>query len=144
MISGMFSEVAHMYSACLSTRGSWPCWGYARAVISLADRSIMTLRAVRLWGRNISVPCFAIYRELLWIAAGLSDADSNLVSWRVKRRLMSQDASGHPRALVGQCDSSFVAVHTFGCTSQPFAKAKIGPSMRAHHYDFCRWDEQHP
>ena len=50
----------------------------------------MTLRAVRLWGRNISVPCFAIYRELLWIAAGLSDADSNLVSWRVKRRLMSQ------------------------------------------------------
>ena len=57
----------------------------------------MTIWAVRLWGRNISVPCFAIYRELLWIAAGLSDADSNLVSWRVKRRFMSQDAPRHAR-----------------------------------------------
>ncbi len=27
MISDMFSEVAHMYPACCSTRGSWPCWG---------------------------------------------------------------------------------------------------------------------
>jgi hypothetical protein len=30
-------------SACLSTRASWPCWGFARAVTSFADRSIMTL-----------------------------------------------------------------------------------------------------
>ena len=30
LISRMFSEVAHMYLACLSTRRSWPCWGYAR------------------------------------------------------------------------------------------------------------------
>ena len=102
-----------MYSACLSTRGSWPCWGYARAVISLADRSIMTLRAVRLWGRNISVPCFAIYRELLWIAAGLSDADSNLVSWRVKRRFMSQDAPGHVRQFICKGDCGLVAMHAF-------------------------------
>ena len=58
MISNMFSEVAHMYPACCLTRGSWPCWGYARTVISLADRPMMTIWAVRLWARNISVPCF--------------------------------------------------------------------------------------
>ena len=39
----------------------------------------MTLRAVRLWGRNNSVPCFSIYRELLWIAAGFSDADGKSI-----------------------------------------------------------------
>ena len=83
-------------------------------------------------------------QNLIGVAAGLADADSNLVSWRVKRRLMSQDASGHPRALVGQCDSSFVAVHTFGCTRQPLTKAKVGPPMWSHHDDFGCLDEQHP
>ncbi|EET47603.1 hypothetical protein TR2A62_2387 [Thalassobium sp. R2A62] len=34
----------------------------------------------------------SIYRELLWIAADLSDADSNLISWRSKRRFVSQNA----------------------------------------------------
>ena len=36
--SEWISEVADMYPACLSTRGSWPFWEYARALISLADR----------------------------------------------------------------------------------------------------------
>ncbi|WP_353476731.1 hypothetical protein PVT71_28930 (plasmid) [Salipiger sp. H15] len=39
---GTTSEIAHMYPACLSARGPWPRWGYARTVVSLAARSMMT------------------------------------------------------------------------------------------------------
>ena len=87
--------------------------GLRTPVISLADRSIMTIWAVRLWGRNFSVPCFAIYRELLWIAEGRSDTDSNLISWHVKRRLMSQNAPGHARQFICKGDGSLVSIHAF-------------------------------
>lgn len=73
----------------------------------------MTIWAVRLWGRNFSAPCFAIYRELLWIAEGRSDTDSNLISWRVKRRFMSQNAAGHARQFICKGDGGLVSMHTF-------------------------------
>ena len=71
----------------------------------------MTIWAVRLWGRNISGPCYAIYRELLWTAAGFSDADSNLISWRVKRCFVPQDAPRHPGQFIRQSDRQLVAMH---------------------------------
>ena len=42
-------EVADMYPAFLSACLPWPCWDYARASVSLVTRSIMTIRALRLW-----------------------------------------------------------------------------------------------
>ena len=64
-------------------------------------------------GRNISVPCFAIYRKLLWIAALPLDADSNLISWRIKRRFMSQNAPCHARHSVGERNGCLVSMHAF-------------------------------
>ena len=104
----------------------------------------MTLRAVRLWGRNISVPCFAIYRELLWIASLSLNSDGNLVSWRIKRRFVPHNAPRHARELVGQRYSRLIAMHAIGTACEPFTKAEVGPPMWSHHDDFGRLDEQHP
>ncbi len=67
---GMLSEVAHMYPACWSARGPWPCWGYARAVISLADRSSWDRKSPQILGAYYFRSMLSIYRELLWIALG--------------------------------------------------------------------------
>lgn len=80
VISGMFSGVAHMYSACWPTRGPWSCWGYARAVISVPTRSMQTVWAVRYWGRKFSVPCFLSVSNSFGLPRSF-DIDSNLISW---------------------------------------------------------------
>ncbi len=55
----------------------------------------------------------SIYRELLWVASGFSDPDSNLISWGVERRFVSQDAPCHSRQFVGERDRGLVAMHAF-------------------------------
>ncbi len=62
--SAWLAEVAHMYAACFSARGPWPFWGYARALVYIADRSVMTHCPIRLWGRIFSVPCCSLLCEL--------------------------------------------------------------------------------
>lgn len=87
------------------------CWGYARTVISLADRLISTIWAVRFRGRSFSVPCFRSVANSFG-RVGL-DAEGNLISRGVERCFVSQDTPGHSRQLIGERDSSLVAVHAF-------------------------------
>lgn len=53
------------------------------------------------------------YRELRWVTSVSLDADSNLISWGVERRFMSQYAPCHARQFVGERNSYLVAVHAF-------------------------------
>ncbi len=72
------------------------------------------------------------------------DASQGHVSWRVKRRFMSQYAPSHTRQLVGQGNGQFIAMHTLRCTREPIAKAEVRPSVRSHQNDLGRLNEQHP
>src|SRR5210317_1283736 len=64
-----FSEVADMYPAFGSARGPWPFWGYARSVVSLADRPFQPSGLSDSGG--VCFPFHAcLVRELLWIMTG--------------------------------------------------------------------------
>ena len=102
----------------------------------------MTVWAVRLWGRNCSVPCFLSVANSFGLPQDL-DPDGNLVSVGVERRFVSQDAPRHARQLVRQGDCKLVTVHPFCGSSQPVAKAEVRPSVGTHQDDLGGLNEQH-
>ena len=52
-------EAAYMWPGCWSTCGSWSCSGYVRAVISVVERSIGTIK--QSGSRDAIAPFFAFY-----------------------------------------------------------------------------------
>ena len=52
-------EAAYMWPGCWSTRGSWSCSGYVRAVISVVERSIGTIK--QSGSRDAIAPFFVFY-----------------------------------------------------------------------------------
>ena len=99
-----------MYPAFGSTRGPWPYWGYARTVVSLADRPCWPFGLSDSGG--VCFPFHAVSRSRTPLDHGLgSDTDHDLVSWGIEWRPVPQYAPGDAGKLVGERNGQLVAMH---------------------------------
>lgn len=99
-----------MYPAFGSARGPWPYWGYARTVVSLADRPWRPFGLSDSGG--LCFPFHAFSRSRTSLGQGrVSDADHDLVSLGIEWRPVPEYAPGDAGKLVGQGNGQLVAMH---------------------------------